>query len=123
MVRRKAERANPPQLLSTSVLNGIAVSVLDRALLRLRGAHLLRARYVRNDRLILWEKKSVTASGDNLTNYPSVPKYRYGEVEDKDQIVIVAPNDEERHNLTDRRALVAWAVPRIPRTRCSAARS
>src|SRR5262249_29116964 len=49
MVWRKAERANPPQLLSTSVLDGIAVSVLDRALLRLRGAHLLRARYVRND--------------------------------------------------------------------------
>src|SRR5262245_55144827 len=49
MVWWKAERANPPQLLSTSVLDGIAVSVLDRALLRLRGAHLLRARYVRND--------------------------------------------------------------------------
>jgi hypothetical protein len=42
---------------------------------------------------ILWEKKSVTASGDKLTNYPSVPKCRYGEVEDKDQIVIIAPND------------------------------
>src|SRR5262249_15563280 len=49
MVWRKAERANPPQLLSTSVLDGIAVSVLDRALLRLRSAPLLRARYVRND--------------------------------------------------------------------------
>src|SRR5262249_59248633 len=54
----------------------------------------------------LREKKSGTASGDNLTNYPSVPKYRYGEVEDKDQIVIVAPSDEEGHNLADRRALV-----------------
>src|SRR5215831_8827313 len=49
MVWRKAERANPPQLLSTSVRDGIAASVLDRALLRLRGAHLLRARYVRNE--------------------------------------------------------------------------
>src|SRR5262245_57395637 len=57
---------------------------------------LLRSTLIRKvvKRLILWEKKSVTASGDNLTNYPSVPKYRYGEVEDKDQIVIVAPNDE-----------------------------
>jgi hypothetical protein len=72
---------------------------------------------------ILWEKKSVTASGDKLTNYPSVPKCRYGEVEDKDQIVIIAPNDEERHNLADRCALVAWAVPRIPCAPCSAARS
>src|SRR5262249_57831884 len=49
MVWRKAERANPPQLLWTSVLDGIAVSMLDRALLRLKGAHLLRARYVRNE--------------------------------------------------------------------------
>src|SRR5262245_16684668 len=86
---------------------------------------LLRSTLIRKmvKELILWEKKSVTASGDNLTNYPSVPKYRYGEVEDKDQIVIVAPNDGEGHNLADRRALVAWAVPRIPRTPCSAARS
>src|SRR5262245_9384104 len=40
MVWRKAERANPPQLLSTSVLDGIALSVLDRAPLRLRAAPL-----------------------------------------------------------------------------------
>ena len=86
---------------------------------------LLRSLLIRKvvKQLILWEKKSVTGSGDNLTNYSSVPKYRYGEVEDKDQIVIIAPNDEEGHNLADRRALVAWAVPRIPRTPCSAARS
>ena len=39
--------------------------------------------------LILSEKKSVKASADNLTDYLGVPKYRYGEVEDKDQIGIV----------------------------------
>ena len=33
--------------------------------------------------LILSEKKSVKASADNLADYLGVPKYRYGEVEDK----------------------------------------
>src|SRR5215467_10649934 len=40
--------------------------------------------------LILSEEKSVKASADNLADYLGVPKYRYGEVEDKDQIGIVA---------------------------------
>jgi ATP-dependent Lon protease len=39
--------------------------------------------------LILSEKKSVKASADNLADYLGVSKYRYGEVEDKDQIGIV----------------------------------
>src|SRR6202051_1708298 len=39
--------------------------------------------------LILSEKKSVKASADNLADYLGVPKYRYGEVEDKDLIGIV----------------------------------
>src|SRR5467141_3747979 len=39
--------------------------------------------------LILSEKKSVKASADNLADYLGVPKYRYGEVEDKDQVGIV----------------------------------
>jgi ATP-dependent Lon protease len=39
--------------------------------------------------LILSEKKSMKASADNLADYLGVPKYRYGEVEDKDQIGIV----------------------------------
>jgi len=39
--------------------------------------------------LILSEKKSVKASADNLADHLGVPKYRYGEVEDKDQIGIV----------------------------------
>jgi ATP-dependent Lon protease len=39
--------------------------------------------------LILSEKKSVEASADNLADYLGVPKYRYGEVEDKDQVGIV----------------------------------
>src|SRR5713226_8875945 len=39
--------------------------------------------------LMLSEKKSVKASADNLADYLGVPKYRYGEVEDKDQIGIV----------------------------------
>ena len=39
--------------------------------------------------LMLSEKKSVNASADNLADYLGVPKYRYGEVEDKDQIGIV----------------------------------
>jgi ATP-dependent Lon protease len=39
--------------------------------------------------LILSEKKPVKASADNLADYLGVPKYRYGEVEDKDQIGIV----------------------------------
>src|SRR5499425_247210 len=39
--------------------------------------------------LILSEQKSVKASVDNLADYLGVPKYRYGEVEDKDQIGIV----------------------------------
>src|SRR3989442_7939164 len=39
--------------------------------------------------LLLSEKKSVKASADNLADYLGVPKYRYGEVEDKDQIGVV----------------------------------
>jgi ATP-dependent Lon protease len=39
--------------------------------------------------LLLSEQKSVKASADNLADYLGVPKYRYGEVEDKDQIGIV----------------------------------
>jgi ATP-dependent Lon protease len=39
--------------------------------------------------LILSEQKSVKASADNLADYLGVPKFRYGEVEDKDQIGIV----------------------------------
>jgi ATP-dependent Lon protease len=39
--------------------------------------------------LTLSEQKSVKASADNLADYLGVPKYRYGEVEDKDQIGIV----------------------------------
>src|SRR5437667_2265927 len=39
--------------------------------------------------LMLSEKKSVKASADNLADYLGVPKYRYGEVEDKDQIGVV----------------------------------
>ena len=39
--------------------------------------------------LILSEKKSVKASANNLAEYLGVPKYRYGEVEDKDLIGIV----------------------------------
>jgi ATP-dependent Lon protease len=35
------------------------------------------------------KQKSVKASPDNLADYLGVPKYRYGEVEDKDQIGIV----------------------------------
>src|SRR6266581_4639348 len=39
--------------------------------------------------LILSEKKSVKASADNLADYLGVPKYRYGEIEDKDLIGVV----------------------------------
>src|SRR6266852_5997066 len=39
--------------------------------------------------LILSEKKAVKASADNLVDYLGVPKYRYGEVEDKDLIGVV----------------------------------
>src|SRR3989475_5135511 len=39
--------------------------------------------------LILSEKKSVKASADNLADYLGVPKYRYGEIEDKDLIGLV----------------------------------
>src|SRR6266853_3642928 len=39
--------------------------------------------------LILSEKKSVKTSTDNLADYLGVPKYRYGEIEDKDLIGIV----------------------------------
>src|SRR6266508_2953001 len=39
--------------------------------------------------LTLSKTKSVKASADNLADYLGVPKYRYGEVEDKDQIGIV----------------------------------
>ena len=39
--------------------------------------------------LIMSKKKSVKVEANNLTDYLGVPKYRYGEVEDKDQIGIV----------------------------------
>ena len=39
--------------------------------------------------LIMSTKKSVKAEANNLADYLGVPKYRYGEVEDKDQIGIV----------------------------------
>ena len=39
--------------------------------------------------LIMSQKKSVKVEANNLTDYLGVPKYRYGEVEDKDQIGIV----------------------------------
>ena len=39
--------------------------------------------------LILSKNKSVKASADNIADYLGVPKYRYGEVEDKDLIGIV----------------------------------
>jgi ATP-dependent Lon protease len=39
--------------------------------------------------LIMSTKKSVKAGANNLADYLGVPKYRYGEVEDKDQIGIV----------------------------------
>ena len=39
--------------------------------------------------LILSEKKSVKASADNLADYLGVPKYRYGEIEDKNLIGVV----------------------------------
>ena len=39
--------------------------------------------------LITSAKKSVKAEANNLADYLGVPKYRYGEVEDKDQIGIV----------------------------------
>ena len=35
------------------------------------------------------KKKSVSVDAHNLADYLGVPKYRYGEVEDKDQIGIV----------------------------------
>jgi hypothetical protein len=35
------------------------------------------------------EKKSLKASADNLADYLGVPKYRYGEIEDKDLIGVV----------------------------------
>jgi ATP-dependent Lon protease len=39
--------------------------------------------------LIMSEKKSVKASADNLADYLGVPKFRYGEVEDQDQVGVV----------------------------------
>ena len=39
--------------------------------------------------LILSEKKSVKASAENLADHLGVPKYRYGEIEDKDLIGVV----------------------------------
>jgi ATP-dependent Lon protease len=39
--------------------------------------------------LIMSEKKLVKSSADNLADYLGVPKYRYGEVEDRDQVGIV----------------------------------
>src|SRR6476620_2426928 len=39
--------------------------------------------------ILLSEQKSVKASADNLAGYLGVPKYRYGEVEDQDQVGVV----------------------------------
>src|ERR1700726_2274451 len=39
--------------------------------------------------LIMSQKKSMKASADNLADYLGVPKYRYGEIEDKDLIGVV----------------------------------
>jgi ATP-dependent Lon protease len=39
--------------------------------------------------MMMTKKTSVKASADNLTNYLGVSKYRYGEVEDVDQIGVV----------------------------------
>jgi ATP-dependent Lon protease len=39
--------------------------------------------------LILSDKRSVEASADNLADYLGVPKFRYGEVEDQDQVGVV----------------------------------
>src|SRR3974377_2426913 len=39
--------------------------------------------------LIVSKKKLVKSSADNLADYLGVPKYRYGEVEDRDQVGIV----------------------------------
>src|SRR5499427_4465753 len=39
--------------------------------------------------LIMSKKKLVQSSADNLADYLGVPKYRYGEVEDRDQVGIV----------------------------------
>ena len=39
--------------------------------------------------LIMSKKKLVGSSADNLADYLGVPKYRYGEVEDRDQVGIV----------------------------------
>ena len=39
--------------------------------------------------LIMSKKKLVKSSADNLADYLGVPKYRYGEVEDRDQVGIV----------------------------------
>jgi ATP-dependent Lon protease len=39
--------------------------------------------------LIMSKKKSVKVEAHNLADYLGVPKHRYGEVEDKDQIGIV----------------------------------
>src|SRR5882757_6667535 len=39
--------------------------------------------------LIMSEKKLVKASADNLADYLGVPKFRYGEVEDEDQVGVV----------------------------------
>src|SRR5260370_25442382 len=39
--------------------------------------------------LIMSKKKSVKVEANNLADYLGVPKYRYGEVEDQDQIGIV----------------------------------
>src|SRR5512132_223331 len=39
--------------------------------------------------LTLSKKKSITVEADNLADYLGVPKYRYGEVEDEDQVGVV----------------------------------
>ncbi|MGZ5931820.1 MAG: S16 family serine protease, partial [Rhizomicrobium sp.] len=39
--------------------------------------------------LMLSKKKTVRVTADNLADYLSVPKYRYGEIEDADQIGVV----------------------------------
>ena len=38
---------------------------------------------------MLSKKKTVRVTAENLADYLSVPKYRYGEIEDADQIGVV----------------------------------
>src|SRR5438045_9187649 len=39
--------------------------------------------------LMISKKKAVKVAGSNLSDYLGVPKYRYGEVEDNDQVGVV----------------------------------